>query len=102
VTLQPVSDDPVTLDMVEDSKVVYQTIGKAAGLNVIFDPEYVSKRIPVHLNSVSLPDALHIVEVLSGTFWKPITSNTIFVAQNSRQKRTDLDDLAVHERVAAE
>ena len=95
VELQPVSDDPITLHMVEDSKVVYQAICKAAGLNVIFDPDYVSKRIPVDLNSVSLPDALHIVEVLSGTFWKPITSNTIFVAQNNRQKRTDLDDLAV-------
>jgi len=95
VALQPVSDDPITLHMVEDTKVVYQAIGKAAGLNVIFDPEYVAKRIPVDLNSVSLPDALHIVEVSSGTFWKPITTNTIFVAQNSRQKRTDLDDLAV-------
>jgi general secretion pathway protein D len=95
VELQPVSDDPITLHMVEDTKVVYQAICKAAGLNVIFDPEYVPKRIPVDLNSVSLPDALHIVEVLSGTFWKPITTNTIFVAQNSRQKRTDLDDLAV-------
>lgn len=95
VTLQPVSDDPITLHMVEDSKVVYQAICKAAGLNVIFDPEYVGKRIPVDLNSVSLPDALHIVAVLSDTFWKPVTSNTIFVAQNTRAKRTDLDDLAV-------
>jgi len=95
VTLQPVSDDPITLHMVEDTKVVYQAVCKAAGLNVIFDPEYVAKRIPVDLTSVSLPDALHIVGVLSGTFWKPVTSNTIFVAQNTRTKRTDLDDLAV-------
>jgi general secretion pathway protein D len=95
VTLQPVSDDPITLHMVSDTKEVYEGICKAAGLNVIFDPEYVSKRIPVDLTSVSLPDALHIVEVLSGTFWKPITGNTIFVAQNTRAKRTDLDDLAV-------
>ena len=95
VALQPVSDDPITLHMVEDTKVVYQAICKAAGLNVIFDPEYVSKRIPVDLNSVSLPDALHIVGVLSGTFWKPVTSNTIFVAQNTRAKRTEDDDLAV-------
>ena len=95
VELQPVSEDPITLHMVEDTKVVYQAICKAAGLNVIFDPDYVGKRIPVDLNSISLPDALHIVEVLSGTFWKPITTNTIFVAQNNRQKRTDLDDLAV-------
>jgi general secretion pathway protein D len=95
VTLMPVSNDPITLHMVEDAKVVYQAICKAAGLNVIFDPDYTSKRIPVDLNSVSLPDALHIVGVLSGTFWKPVTSNTLFVAQNSRTKRTDLDDLAI-------
>jgi general secretion pathway protein D len=95
VVLQPVNDYPQTLHMVEDTKVIYQAIGKLAGLNVIFDPDYVSKRIPVDLNSVSLADALRIVGTLSGTFWKPVTSNTIFVAQNNRTKRTDLDDLAV-------
>jgi general secretion pathway protein D len=95
VALQPVSNDPITLHMVEDTKVIYQAVGKAAGLNVIFDPDYTPKRIPVDLNSVSLRDALRIVGVLSGTFWKPVTSNTIFVAQNNRTKRTDLDDLDV-------
>jgi general secretion pathway protein D len=95
VKLQPVSSDPLTLHMVEDTKVIYQAIGKASGLNVIFDPEYTSKRIPVDLNGVTLPEALRIVGMLSGTFWKPVTSNTIFVAQNNRTKHTDLDDLAV-------
>jgi len=96
VTLQPVSDDPLTLHMAQqDTEVVYQAICRAAGLNVIFDPEYVPKRIPVDLNDVSLEQALHIVGVLSGTFWKPVTSNTIFVAQNTRAKRTEIDDLAV-------
>ena len=44
---------------------------------------------------MSLSDALRILGTLSGTFFKPITSNTIFVAQNTRTKRTDLDELAV-------
>jgi general secretion pathway protein D len=95
VQLQPVSDDPITLHMVADMKVVYEAICKAAGLNVIFDPESKPQSVPVDLNSVSLADALHIVGVLSGTFWKPVTSNTIFVAANTRVKRTELDDLAV-------
>jgi general secretion pathway protein D len=95
VELQPVNDDPVTLHMVEDTKVIYQAIGKAAGLNVIFDPDYTSKRIPVDLTSMSLTDALRVVGTQSGTFWKAVTPNTIFVAQNNRTKRTDLDDLAV-------
>jgi len=95
VELKPVSDDPITLHMVEDVKAIYQAIGKLAGLNVIFDPDYTSKRIPIDLTSVSLSDALRIVGITAGTFYKPVTNNTIFVAQNTRTKRTDLDELAV-------
>ena len=95
IALQPVSNDLLTLHMVADTKDIYQAIGKAAGLNVIFDPDYTSKRIPVDLTNVTLSDALRIVGTLAGTFWKPVTSNTIFVAQNNRTKRTDLDDMAV-------
>ncbi len=95
VQLQPVSNDPITLHSIGDTKDIYQALGKLAGINVIFDPEYTSKRIQVDLTSVPLFDSLRIVETLSGTFWKPVTPNTIFVAQNTRNKRTDLDDLAV-------
>ena len=95
VQLQPVSNDPITLHMVEDVKVIYQAIGKMAGLNVLFDPDFQSKRIPVDLTTVSLQDALRIVGTIGGSFYKPVTSNTIFVAQNNRTKHTDLDELAV-------
>ncbi|HEU4637105.1 MAG TPA: cohesin domain-containing protein [Edaphobacter sp.] len=95
IELKPVSTEPITLHAVEDVKNIYQAIGKAAGLNVIFDPDYTSKRIPIDLVNVSLADALRIVGTISGTFYKPVTSNTIFVAQNNRTKRTDLDELAV-------
>jgi general secretion pathway protein D len=96
VELKPISNDPIpAIHMVEDVKVIYQAIGKAAGFNVLFDPDYTSKRIPVDLTNVSWSDALRIVGTLAGTFYKPVTSNTIFVAQNTRTKRTDLDEQAV-------
>ncbi len=93
--LKPLSQEPLTLHYAEDSKNVYQAIGKAAGINVIFDPDYNGKRIQVDLNNVSLLDALRIVGTLSTTFWRPVTDNTIFVAQNSRAKRTELEEQAV-------
>jgi general secretion pathway protein D len=93
--LKPVSNEPLSLHMTEDAKVVYETVGKAAGVNVLFDPDYRSTRIDVDLNNVSLLDALRIVGVMSGTFWRPVTTNTIFVAQNSTSKRRDLDEQAV-------
>ncbi|HMF53699.1 MAG TPA: secretin N-terminal domain-containing protein, partial [Edaphobacter sp.] len=95
IGLKPVSNDPITFRAVEDVKNIYQAIGKMAGLNVIFDPDYTSKRVPVDLTNVSLADALRIVGTLSGTFYRPVTSNTIFVAQNNPTKRRDLDELAV-------
>jgi general secretion pathway protein D len=95
VDLKPVSNEPLTLHMTEDAKVIYQAIGKAAGVNVLFDPDYNSKRIQVDLNNVSLLDALRIVGTMSGTFWRPVTANTLFVAQNTRIKRTELDEQAV-------
>lgn len=93
--LKPVSNEPVTLHMTEDSKVVYQAVGKAAGVNILFDPDYTPKRIQVDLNNVSLLDGLRIVGTISNTFWRPVTSNTIFVAANTRSKRTELDEQAV-------
>jgi general secretion pathway protein D len=95
LVLKPVSTDPYTLHMVEDTKAVYQAICKQAGLNVLFDPDLPAKRIPVDLTSVDLTDALRIVGLVSGTFYKPVTSDTIFVSQNTRDKHTALDDLAV-------
>src|SRR6185437_2780825 len=92
---KPISNEPLTLHMTEDAKVIYQAVGKAAGINVLFDPDYHSKRIQVDLKNVSLTDALRILETVSNTFWRPVTSNTIFVAQNTRVKHTELDEQAV-------
>ena len=90
VTLKPVSNEPLTLHFSsEDSKNVYQAIGKAAGINVLFDPDYNGKHIQVDLLNISLMDALRVVGTLSTTFWRPVTENTIFVAANTRQADGD-------------
>ena len=43
VELAPISQTPITLKLTEDAKTVYETIGKLAGINVLFDPDYTSK-----------------------------------------------------------
>lgn len=93
--LKPISNEPITIHMVADTKVIYQTIGKLAGINVLFDPDYTSKRIPIDLNRVTLYDALRSIAFVSQTFWRPVTSDTIFVAADTRQKRAELEEQAV-------
>src|SRR5712692_4843261 len=91
VELGAIPNVPINLKITEDSKVIYETIGKLAGINVLFDPDYTSRRIKVELNSVSLEEALEIVALESKTFWRPVTPNTIFIAADNPAKRKDLE-----------
>ena len=91
VELASIPNVPINLKITEDSKVIYETIGKLAGINALFDPDYTSRRIKVELNSVSLEEALQIVALESKTFWRPVTLNTIFIAADNPAKRKELE-----------
>ena len=95
VDLEPISNIPITLKLTEDTKVIYETIGKLAGINVLFDPEYTSRRVKIELNGVTLEQALEIIALESKTFWRPVTPNTIFVAQDNPAKRKDLEQSVI-------
>ena len=92
VELAPISNAPITLKLTDTkSDVAYRTIGQLAGVNVLFDPEYTPKQIRVELNGVTLEEALEITALESKTFWRPVTPNTIFVAQDNVAKRKELE-----------
>src|SRR5437660_4914188 len=89
VELAAISNIPITLKLTEDTKVIYETVGKLAGINVLFDPDYTSRRVKIELNGVTLEQALQIIALESKTFWRPVTPNTIFVASDTPAKRKD-------------
>ncbi|HKR84190.1 MAG TPA: tetratricopeptide repeat protein, partial [Terriglobales bacterium] len=95
VELAAIPNVPMTMKQTEDSKIIYETIGKLAGINVLFDPDYTSRRIKVDLNSVSLEEALQIVAMESKTFWRPVTPNTIFVAADNPAKRKEVEQSVI-------
>src|SRR5437868_4484784 len=95
VELAPISNVPITLKLTEDSKVIYETVGKLAGINVLFDPDYTSRRIKIELNGVTLEEALEIIALESKTFWRPVTPNTIFVAADNPGKRKELEQSVI-------
>jgi len=95
VQLGAIPNVPMTMKQTADSKIIYETIGKLAGINVLFDPDYTSRAIKVDLNSVSLEEALQIVAMESKTFWRPVTSNTIFVAADNPAKRKELEQSVI-------
>jgi len=95
VELAPISQTPIILKLSEDAKTIYDSIGKLAGINVLFDPDYTSRRIRVDLNGVTLEEALQITALESKTFWRPVTPNTIFVAADTVAKRKELEQSVI-------
>src|ERR1700749_4025760 len=93
--LKPMSRAPISLHMVNDAKIVFDTIGKLAGLTVVYDPDFPARRIPVDLNNVTLQQALDIVSMESKAFVKPVTENIIFVLPDQAQKRRDYEEQIV-------
>ena len=90
--IQPISRAPISLKATNDAKAVFDAIGKLAGLTVIFDADFTSRRISVELTNVTLEQALNITALQSKAFWRPMTSNIIFVAPDQPQKRKDYEE----------
>jgi len=93
--LKPLSNAPINLRASDDAKVIFNTIGKLAGIGVIFDSDFAPRRIAVDFNNVTLDQALALACIQSKAFWKPVTENTIFIIQDTAQKHRDYDETIV-------
>lgn len=78
-------------------KVLYETIGKMAGINVVFDSQFSapSHNSNVDIANMPIEQAFDYLAMLTHTFWKPISANTIFVAEDNVTKRRDFEDEVV-------
>ena len=95
--LKPVTNQISLLKMNNQPlRVLYETVGKLAGINVLFDPQIQpGKNANLDLNNVTLQEALDYIALLTKTFWKPVSSNAIFVAEDNVTKRRDYEDEVV-------
>jgi len=96
--LKPISPTLNTLKMANQPvRVLYETVGKLAGINVVFDPDYQAppRTYSVDLANTTLEEALRYLSVLTKTFWKPLSENTIFVTEDNPTKRRDHEEMVV-------
>src|SRR6266403_1682290 len=94
--IKPLSRAPINLKMPnQEAKIVFETIGKLAGLTVIYDPDFPARRISVESDNVTKEQALEIVSLESKAFVKPVTENIIFVIPDQPQKRRDYEEQVV-------
>ncbi|MBL8210655.1 MAG: hypothetical protein JNK87_08085 [Bryobacterales bacterium] len=96
--LKPIAKNQITLKMSnQPPRILFETIAKLAGVNVIFDSEYQpqGRNFFVDLNNSTLEQALDFVAIQTKSFWKPLSENTIFVTQDNVTKRRDYEDMVV-------
>lgn len=78
-------------------RVLYETVGRIAGINVIFDPvmQTPPKNVNLEIADSTPREALDYLAALTRTYWKPMTANTIFVTEDNPLKRRDYEDQVV-------
>lgn len=104
-TLRPINNQISSLKMNnQTSRVLYESVGKLAGINVLFDPSGLETQgaggagrnnFNLNLTDVTLDEALNYVALVTHTFWKAIGRNAIFVTAESDQKRQEYQDEVV-------
>ncbi len=93
VKLKPLPPEPLArFRITADTKRVYETLGKLADLNVAFTTDIRPQNISVDLSNIKIEDALRVVAFQTKTFWRPITSNTILVVNDTPTNRRDYDE----------
>jgi len=93
VKLQPFPQEPLAhFRLSADSRRVFETLGKLAGLNVAFTPDFRPAPLSEDLSGIRIEDALTLVSMQSKSFWKAVTSNTILVIPDTPTNRRDYED----------
>ncbi|MYB54658.1 MAG: hypothetical protein F4X77_21020, partial [Acidobacteriia bacterium] len=67
-------------------------IGKLAGINVLFVPDFSDSEVEIEIRNDTLPEALDYVGLLAKAFWKTVTHNTVMVANDNPNKRREFED----------
>ncbi len=99
--LKPITRQISTLKMNNQPvKVLYETVGKLAGINVVFDSEIQpppggKNTFTVDLSNTTLEEALDYLAIQTRTYWKPLSANAIFITNDNVQKRRDFEDYVV-------
>ena len=95
--LKPLVTDPIRLRMNGTPKLLFETVAKLAGLNVLWDPDYQGQattkgNLPVEFDNSTLEEALDYLAVLTKSYWKPLSPNTIFITMDNPNKRRDYEE----------
>src|ERR1700761_3182751 len=75
------------LDLHGDTRSAYDMVTHMFGIKATFDPDLPSRRVHLRVEDVDFTTAIALLSQSSGTFWRPVGEDMIFVAADTSEKR---------------
>ena len=92
--LSPRSPVPVVIKYTDASlEKILESLGKLAGVNILFDEGYKDKKYTVNLSGVTFQEALDQITFVNRLFYKVLDQNTLIIVPEGRTKRVAYDEL---------
>ena len=85
------------LDLTGNPKTLFEEVAKRFGLEAVFDGDYpaVGPQIRFRIPGIDYREALHDLEAITSSFVVPLSPSLFIVAQDTPQKRNDLEQSIV-------
>ncbi len=95
--LNPRSNNPISLEFPEPVPIfqIYRSLGKAFGINILFDPNLKDQEINIELKDVTAQTSLETLMRAAGHFYKVLDEHTILIAADTPQNRRLYEDLVI-------
>ncbi len=95
--LNPRSNQPISLEFPQQVSIfsIYRALGKAFGINILFDPNLRDQEIAIDLKDVTAQAALETLMRAAGHFYKVMDEHSIIIAQDTPQNRRTYEDLVI-------
>jgi general secretion pathway protein D len=96
LVLGPGAQEPLGISFRNASlRETYQALGKAAGVNFVFDPEFRDQAINIDLSEVPFEQALNAVASVGHTFHRVLDPRVIMVVPDTANKRREYEQQVV-------
>jgi tetratricopeptide (TPR) repeat protein len=75
------------LNLKGDTKTVYEQLAAQFGVRADFDPDLTVRNVTLRVDDVDFYTAVAVLAAETATFWRPLNSSLIFVAEDTQEKR---------------
>jgi general secretion pathway protein D len=95
--LNPRSTNPISMEFPEPVSIfqIYKALGKAFGINILFDPNLKDQEISIDLKDVTAQTALETLMRAVNHFYKVLDDHTVLIAADTPQNRRIYEDLVI-------